>query len=132
MFNLNVPDGWHMVDVWNKRPVDIKQVNGKKAAFLRDEMPDTAGCFVAMPELIKVTKLDTGWKASVPGAKTGTLELIGVDITLRNREGPEVAATEILRFDDQTVEYSTDGYVMIQYRNDNREVRDVALIKVAY
>jgi hypothetical protein len=132
MFDLEVPDGWHMVDVWNKRPVDIKQVNGKKVAFLRDELADKAACFVAMPELIKVTKLNTGWTATVPGANAGTLELVGVDNTLRNREGPEVAATETLHFDDQTVEYSTDGYVMIQYRNVNREVRDVALIKVAY
>ena len=132
MFDLDVPDDWHMIDVWNKRPVEIKQVNGEQVAFLRDELADKAACFVAMPELIKVTESDGNWTASVPNANAGTLELVGVDITLRNREGPEVAATELLRFDDETVEYSTDGFVMVQYRNDNREVRDVVLIKVAY
>ncbi len=131
MFDVDIPEGWHMVDVWNKRPVDIKTGEGKKIAWLRDELPDVAGCFVAMPELIKVKKTDSGWTASVPGGKSGTLELVGVDITVRNRKGPEVSAGETLKFDLSTVEHSTDGYVMIQYRNVNKEVKDVALVKVA-
>jgi hypothetical protein len=68
----------------------------------------------------------------MPEGKPGTLELIGIDMTKRNQTGPIVAADSVLVFDQSTVEYSTDGYVQIQYRDSNKEVKDVALVKVAF
>jgi hypothetical protein len=132
LFQVDIPDDWHMVDVWNKRPVEIREKNGRKCAFLPQELPDVAGCFVAMPQLIQVKERDDGWVASIPSGAPGTLELVGVDVTMRNRTGPEVPADASLNFDANTVEYSTDGYVMIQYRNESREVKDVTLVKVGY
>jgi len=132
LFCLNLPDDWHIVDVWNKRPVEIRKIKGKKCAFLPQEMPEEAGCFVAMPKRIQVSQKNGKWIAQIPGGASGTLELVGIDITKRNIIGPEVNADSLLVFDLNSVKKSTDGYVMIQYRNDNKEVKDVALVKVGY
>ena len=66
LFEVDIPDNWHIVDVWNKRPVEIKTKSGKKIAFLPQEMPEDLGCFVACPRILKVEKTDSGWIATTP------------------------------------------------------------------
>jgi hypothetical protein len=132
LFEVEIPDDWHMVDVWNKRPVEIKIEDGKKYAFLPQEMPEDLGCLVASPKLINVEKTLTGWTASVTDMKNGSLELIGFDIALRNEMVKSVNSNLQLEFTKNSVNQTSDGYVMIQYRNENMEVKDVALVKIGY
>lgn len=132
LFEVEIPDDWHMVDVWNKRPVEIKIEDGKKFAFLPQEMPEDLGCLVASPKLINVEKTPTGWTASVTDMKNGSLELIGFDIALRNEMVKSVNSNLQLEFTKNSVNQTSDGYVMIQYRNENMEVKDVALVKIGY
>jgi hypothetical protein len=132
LFKINIPDKWHLVDIWNKRPVEVQAKMGMKYAFLPQEMPEDLGCIIAIPQLIRIVEEDKTWKASLPEGKSGTLELIGIDMTKRNQIGPIVPADKVLTFDQNTVEYSTDGYVQIQYRDTNKEVQDVALVQVAF
>ncbi|MCK4296006.1 MAG: hypothetical protein KAX28_05045 [Candidatus Marinimicrobia bacterium] len=132
LFYVNLPDDWYIVDVWNKRTVEICKIKGRKCAFLPQEMPEEVGCFVAMPKRIQVSQKNGKWIAQIPGGAPGTLELAGIDITKRDIKGPEVTADSLLIFDRNTAERSSDGYVLVQYRNDNNEVKDVALVKVGY
>jgi len=132
LFSIDIPDSWHMFDIWNKRPVEVHLQNGKKYAYLPQEMPEEVGCFVSMPEKISITHEKGRWSAHVKGVKDGTLELIGIDISKRNQNAIEVTADSSLTFTRDTVEHSTDGYVLIQYRNEKKEVQDVALVKVGY
>ena len=64
--------------------------------------------------------------------KDGTIELIGFDVALRNEVTKSVNANSQLEFAKNNVKQTSDGYVMIQYRNENKEVKDVALVKVGY
>jgi len=135
IFQINIPDNWHLVDVWNIRPVEVRIEKNKKYVFLPQEMPDVAGCIAAMPKLIDVTKKNGIWTAKITGDLAGTLELIGFDgSTLQDKKIFEVKSSDSLTFNRDSVKKSksTDGYVMIQYRNDNKEVKDVALVKVGY
>jgi len=132
LFEVEIPDDWHMVDVWNKRPVEIKMEGGKKFAFLPQEMPEDLGCFVACPSILNVENADGGWVASVPNMNNGTIELIGFDVALRNEVAKSVNSNSQLKFTKIDVSQCSDGYVMIQYRNENKEVKDVALVKVGY
>jgi hypothetical protein len=86
---------------------------------------------VASPKLINVEKTETGWIASVPSMKNGTIELIGFDVALRNEVTKNVNSNLQLEFTKNNVKQTSDGYVMLQYRNENKEVKDVALIKVS-
>lgn len=132
LFYVDLPEGWHIVDVWNKRPVEIREIDGNNLAYLPQEMPEEVGCFFAMPERIEVLEKNGEWTAQIPSVSTGMLELIGVDITKRNQKGPWVDAKNTLTFNQDTVEQSPDGYVLVQYRNKKKEVKDVALVKVGY
>jgi len=132
LFMVDIPEGWHIVDVWNIRPVDIHTINGKRYAFLPQEMPEEVGCFVAMPCKIQVTEMQGEWTAQIVEPAKGTLELVGIDITKRHHQGPVVNAKDVLTFNRNTVERSTDGYVLIKYRNEKKEVQDVILVKVGY
>jgi hypothetical protein len=132
LFHINVPDGWHAVDIWNKRPVEIRDLDGKKTAFFPNEMPEDVGCIVVMQEMIQIWKMDDQWIAEVPGVDTGTLELIGVDIGMRNQLVLETAASASMLFTGKSARPTTAGYVMVQYRNKQEEVKDVALIKTGF
>jgi len=132
LFEVDIPDNWHMVDVWNKRPVEIKVEADKKFAFLPQEMPEDLGCFVACPLILKVEKTETGWIATAPEMKDGTIELIGFDRALINEVTKSVNANSPLEFAKDNVKQTSEGYVMIQYRNERKEVKDVALVKVGY
>lgn len=132
LFNIELPDNWHVTDVWNKRPVDIQEVQGVKSVFLPQEMPENLGCLVATPQLLKVDKTNEGWNVSTPGLTKGTIELIGFDAGMRNEiiKSTEVAAG--LSFSKPECRQSADGYVMVQYRNQENEEKDVYLVKVGY
>lgn len=132
LFRVKVPDGWHAADVWNKRPAEVRIHSGEKVAFFPNEMPEDIGCIVVMPELIQVHKSYDKWTATVPGIDQGTLELIGVDIGMRNQMEMEVPANSPLVFTSSSAKPTTAGYVMIQYRNDSEEVKDVVLIKTGF
>jgi len=132
LFRVKVPDGWHAADIWNKRPAEIRIHSGEKVAFFPNEMPEDIGCVVVMPELIQVQKSDDKWTVTVPGIDKGTLELIGVDMGMRNQMEMEVPANSPLVFTASSARATTAGYVMIQYRNEKEEVKDVALIKTGF
>lgn len=133
LFSIDILENWHIVDVWNIRPVETHEYQGKKYAFLPQEMPEDLGCFVAMPKRIKISKQNNGsWEAHVPGRGEGTLQLYGVDMTKRLHPGPRVGIGATLFFNTETVKPSTDGFVVIKYRNEDKEVKDVALVKVQY
>lgn len=132
LFKINVPDGWHAADVWNKRPVEIRTINEKKTVFLPNEMPEDIGCIVVMPKLIQVRKEDDKWIAEVPGVNKGTLELIGIDIGMRNQVEMETSVPSPLVFNNSSAKPTTAGYVMVQYRNEEKEVKDVAIIKTGF
>jgi hypothetical protein len=132
LFEVKVPDGWHAADIWNKRPVEIRNISGKKTAFLPNEMPEDIGCVVVMPELIQVRKENENWIAEIPGSETGTLELIGVDTGMRNQLVLETKVPSPLIFNNKTAKPTTAGYVMVQYRNEGKEVKDVAIIKTGF
>ncbi len=132
LFNVKIPDGWHAADIWNKRPAEIRIKSGEKVAFFPNEMPEDIGCVIVMPELIHVRKADDKWIAEVPGVDNGTLELIGVDIGMRNQLEMETNASSPLVFTSKSARPTTAGYVMVQYRNERKEVKDVALIKTGF
>ena len=132
LFRVKVPDDWHAADIWNKRPVEIRIQSGEKMVFFPNEMPEGIGCIVVMPELIQVRKEDEKWIAEVPGIEDGTLELIGVDIGMRNQLTMETPANTPLVFNSKTAKPTTAGYVMVQYRNERKEVKDVTLIKTGF
>jgi hypothetical protein len=132
LFRVKVPDGWHAADIWNKRPAEIRIHSGEKVAFFPNEMPEDIGCVVVMPELIQVKKSDDKWTVTVPGIDKGTLELIGVDIGMRNQLEMEVPANTPLVFTGSSARPTTAGYVMVQYRNERKEVKDVVLIKTGF
>jgi hypothetical protein len=132
LFKVKVPDGWHAADIWNKRPVEIRVNSGEKVAFFPNEMPEDIGCVIVMPERIRVRKENEKWIAEVPGVESGTLELIGVDIGMRNQLEMEKPASTQLIFTSKTARPTTAGYVMVQYRNERKEVKDVTLIKTGF
>ncbi len=132
LFQVDIPDNWHITDVWNKRPVEVKIVKGKKVASLPQEMPEDLGCFIATPKLIKVVETDTGWAATTPGIATGKIELVGFDAGLRNQVSQTVQAGTTLSFTKTECRQNSDGYVMLQYRNADNEVKDVYLVMVGY
>jgi hypothetical protein len=132
LFQLEVPDGWHMIDVWNKYPLEIREKDGIKIAFMPLEMPEEVGCLVAMPERIQIEQSVDSWTAYISGEVKGTLELIGVDSGMRNEMVKEVGTNSQLTFNRMTANPTPAGYVMIQYRNENKEVKDVALISVGF
>ena len=132
LFNMKIPDDWHAVDVWNKRPAEVHMISGEKVAFFANEMPEDIGCVVVMPKLIQVQKTDDQWSVSVPGVNSGTLELIGVDIGMRNQMEIETPANTPLVFSKQSARPTTAGYVMVQYRNERKEVKDVVLVKTGF
>ncbi len=78
------------------------------------------------------TKSDDKWTVTVPGIDKGTLELIGVDIGMRNQLEMEVPANTPLVFTGSSARPTTAGYVMVQYRNERKEVKDVVLIKTGF
>lgn len=132
LFRLKIPKGWHAADIWNKRPVEVRVQSGEKTAFFPNEMPEDIGCVVVMPELIQIQKTDEKWIAEVPGVHSGTLELIGVDIGMRNQVEMKTDAGSSLVFTSKSARPTTAGYVMVQYRNEREEVKDVALIKTGF
>jgi hypothetical protein len=132
LFEAKVPEGWHAADIWNKRLAEISIISEQKVAFFPNEMPEDIGCVVVMPELIQVRKEDEKWIAEVPGIDKGTLELIGVDIAMRNQLEMETNASSPLVFTSDSARPTTAGYVMVQYRNERKEVKDVAIIKTGF
>jgi hypothetical protein len=132
LFKVNVPEGWHAADIWNKRPAEIRIISGQKVAFFPNEMPEDIGCVVVMPKIIQVRKENEKWITDVPGVGKGTLELIGVDVGMRNQLVMETSATSPLIFTSNSARPTTAGYVMVQYRNDRKEVKDVVLIKTGF
>jgi len=132
LFPVNVPDGWHMIDVWNKRPVTIKAEDGVKAAFLPNEMVDNVGCFVAMPEQIKVTNEGDLWKAEANSNSLYQLELVGSDIGLRNQIVKKAGKGAALTFAKSEVKATPEGYVLIQLRNEKEEVIDAVFVNVGF
>jgi hypothetical protein len=129
VFEATIPEKWHLVDVWNKRPVELKE---QHIIYFPYEMPEDVGCVVAMPELITVEQSNGEWSAGINKPVAGTLELVGVDIGLRNQLVKEVNAGQKLQFSRADVQPSPDGYAMVQYRNQDKEVKDVVLVKVGY
>ncbi len=48
------PDNWHYVDVWNHRAIPLKKENGKTQLLFPEEPTGPLSCIVGMPENLKV------------------------------------------------------------------------------
>ena len=132
LFPVSVPDDWHMIDVWNKRPVSIIEKDGIKTAFLPNEMVDNVGCFVAMPEQIKITREKDLWKAEFNGNSECNLELVGSDNSLKNQIVKKAEQGAALTFAKSEVKATPEGYVLIQLRNEKEEVIDAVFVNVGF
>ena len=48
------PDNWHYVDVWNHQPIQTQKKNGKTCLVFPEEMTDVMSCIIGIPVNLKV------------------------------------------------------------------------------
>ena len=59
------PENWHYVDVWNHRALSTEVVDGKTRLVFLEEAADKISCVVGMPENLKVDRADGSLKIRV-------------------------------------------------------------------
>ena len=59
------PENWHYVDVWNHRALSTEVVDGKTRLVFLEEAADKISCVVGMPENLKVNQADGSLKIRV-------------------------------------------------------------------
>jgi len=59
------PQDWHYIDVWNHRNVGTEKVDGKTRLVFLEEAPDKMSCVVGMPKNLKVDQTDGSLKIRV-------------------------------------------------------------------
>ena len=129
LFEVDLPNGWHLVNVWDGLPIRIIEKDNKRWAFADIELPDPTCVFVAMPEHILVQKDQEAWNVKVPDHTEGYLKLVGMDTERRPVYDKEVPVAEGLRIDSGEIEANVNGYVMVQYLTEG-VVRDVKVIRI--
>ena len=127
LIKVDIPDGWHMVNIWDGLPIEVVVDNAEKWAYTNLELPDQSCFLVALPEKIVVKKNDTVWTVRVPQAEGGELRLVGMDVDRRPIYAPEVPASRELSFSADQVPANVNGYVMVQYLK-NKVVQDVTVV----
>ena len=50
------PDNWHFVDVWNHQPIPTEKKAGKTCLVFPEEPADVISCIIGMPENLKVER----------------------------------------------------------------------------
>jgi hypothetical protein len=128
LFQVEIPDSWHLVNIWDGLPVEVVEEQGKKWAYAPTELPDPSCVIAALPSLIEVSRTGENWMVSVGADVTGNLRLVGFDLERRPVYRDTVPAGEGLVFGPDSAPANVDGYVMVQLLSD-RVVRDVVTVK---
>ncbi len=129
LFEVNLPENWHLINIWDGFPARIVEKDNKKWAYTDIELPDPTCVFVAMPELIKVQKVTDGWQVTVPDRTEGYLRLVGMDTERRPVYDKTTPTTEILIVKSGQVESNVNGYIMVQYIMEG-VAKDVQVIRI--
>lgn len=129
LFEVDLPDNWHLINVWDGLPAQIINKNGKKWAYTDIELPDPTCVFIAMPEKIRVIEENEGWRIIVPDQEEGFLQLAGMDTERRPVYTNKIPVAEGLLVKTGQVETNVNGYVMVQYLTEG-VVRDVQVIRI--
>jgi hypothetical protein len=129
LFEVDIPENWHLVNVWDGLPVQIVERDKKKWAFTDIELPDPSCIFVAMPEKISVQKETDEWRVSVENKDQGYLRLVGMDTERRPIYNKMVPVAEGLSIKPDQIIANVNGYIMVQYII-NGVVRDVKTIRI--
>jgi hypothetical protein len=129
LFEVDLPDNWHLVNVWDGLPAQIIKKNDKKWAYTDIELPDPSCVFVAMPELIRIVKEKEGWNITVPDQKNGYIQLVGMDTERRPVYANKVPVTEGMLVETGQVEANVNGYIMVQYQSEG-VAKDVQVIRI--
>jgi hypothetical protein len=130
LFEVDLPDDWHIVNVWDGLPVQIVKIDNKKWIFSDIELPDPSCVFVAMPELISVSKENDRWNVTVPNSKNGELRLVGMDTERRPIYDKEVAVADGLQIYPNQLSANVNGYIMIQFLIKG-VVKDVQVLRIS-
>jgi hypothetical protein len=129
LFEVDLPENWHMVNVWDGLPVQIVEKYTKKWAFTDIELPDPSCIFIAMREQISVQKEMDGWRVTLSGKSEGQLRLVGMDTERRPLYDKMVPVTEGLSIKPGQLVANVNGYIMVQYINKG-VVKDVKTIRI--
>lgn len=129
LFPVDVPHGWHLINIWEGLPAKVVEDAGGRWAFVDRELADSSCVFAAMPQVITVERHGDGWIASVPRDAKGQLRLVGMDIAYRPIYKPAVPASQGLQFRAADVEANVEGYVVIQYL-DEEVVCDAVAVRI--
>ena len=96
------PQDWHYIDVWNHRNVGTEEVDGKTRLVFLEEAPDKMSCVVGMPENLKVDQADGSLKIRVTKPVDGSRIQINTVDNLNMMEEEKMQ----LRGNDATVNLS--------------------------
>jgi hypothetical protein len=129
LFEVDLPEDWHLVNVWDGLPAKIVEKDHKKWATTDIELPDPSCLFVAMREQIVVTLKGDVWNVSVPNKTAGDLQLVGMDTERRPVYDRKVPVTEGLRITSDQISANVNGYIMVYYVIEG-VVKDVQVIRI--
>jgi len=129
LFEVDLPENWHLVNIWDGLPAQIMKKDNKKWAYTAIELPDPTCVFVAMPELLSVKKQVDGWKISAPSQPDGQLQLVGMDTERRPIHDLITPVSEGLLVKPGQVEANVNGYVMVQLIVEG-VTKDVQVIRI--
>jgi hypothetical protein len=131
LFEVDLPDNWHLVNVWDGLPVQIVEKDNKKWVFTETELPDPSCVFVAMPDRISIDKEKDIWKVTVPDADKGELRLVGMDTERRPVYEKGVPVIEGLQIIPDQIVSNVNGYIMVQYLIEG-VVKDVKVLRISH
>ena len=130
LFEVDFPDNWHLVNIWDGLSLQIVNWYNKKWAYTDIELPDQSCVFAAMPELLSVKKEDNNWKVTVKGKSEGQLRLVGMDTERRPVYDTVVPVSNGLMIKPDQVSANVNGYVMVQYLIEG-VVKDAQVIRIS-
>ncbi|MGH7452470.1 MAG: hypothetical protein ACRENG_14075, partial [bacterium] len=129
LFKVDFPKDWHLVNIWEGLPAQVKEEGDERWAYIENELEDPSCVFAAMPQRISVQRRGEAWIAAVSQPAKGTLRLVDMDTEYRPIYKSVVPASGTLEFRAGDVQANVAGYVMIQYLEDE-VVRDAVAVKV--
>ena len=128
LFEVNIPEGWHVVNVWDGLPASIVVENEKRWIYSAIELPDPSCVFVAMPIMISAHREGKNWRIKTEKEDSGKLRIVGMDTERRPIYYQSIQNNEIL-IDPSEVIANVNGYIMVQLLNEGL-VKDVMVIKI--
>ena len=58
IMEVNHPENWHFVDVWNHRTIPVQRQHGKSLLSFPQETPDVISCIIGMPKILNIQVVD--------------------------------------------------------------------------